>query len=58
VKLALLEMSKKDERDMSRVEAVLELLRKQTPLTVKQVLLLHPLLSTSTHCSFCRYTTL
>ncbi|XP_047174003.1 phosphatidylinositol/phosphatidylcholine transfer protein SFH6-like [Vigna umbellata] len=29
-------MSKKDERDRSRVEAVLELIRKQTPLTVKQ----------------------
>jgi len=45
VKLAFLEMSKKDERDRSRVEAVLELIRKQTPLTVKQVLLSHLLLS-------------
>lgn len=32
-----LEMGKKDQKDDARVESVLELLRKQAPLTVKQV---------------------
>lgn len=30
-------MGKKDQKERERVEAVLELLRKQAPLTVKQV---------------------
>lgn len=30
-------MGKKDQKEKERVEAVLELLRKQAPLTVKQV---------------------
>jgi hypothetical protein len=32
-----MEMEKKDSRDRERIEAVLKLLRKQSPLTMKQV---------------------
>lgn len=38
-------MGKKDQKDDARVEAVVELLRKQAPLTVKQVTCLNVLLS-------------